>query len=275
MEPASGIRFGCQFYTWQMSGDKYQGKLDHITKVVGQSGFAGIEPETVMLGNYYDAGRMRELLAARQLELGALTLVCDWCHAVETDIEKQATAQAIDFLGHFPGSMLVLCQMPGKDREHLRQRQDSALNCIEAVAGRASARGIPSAFHPNSPAGSVFRTSDDYSLLLGELHRRQIGFAPDTGHIIKGGMDVQAIFESAATLIRHVHFKDIDANQNWVGMRHGITDFPRIVQGLNKHGFRGWIMVEEESAAAETDPDTATRQNGQYIRNTFHGVTRV
>ena len=46
----SPIRIGCQFYTWQMSGEPYVGKLPHILKVVEAAGFTGIEPETLTWG---------------------------------------------------------------------------------------------------------------------------------------------------------------------------------------------------------------------------------
>ena len=271
MGTPSVINFGCQFYTWQMSGDKYRGRLDHIAGVVKESGFTGIEPETGMLGNYYDPVRMKELLARQGLALGALTLVCDWRQPAETGGEQQAAADALAFLGHFPGTLLVLCQMPGNDREQLRQRQENAVRCIEAVTRRAAVKGIVCAFHPNSPPGSVFRTGEDYTFLLDELFRRQIGFAPDSGHILRGEMDVYSLFESAASIIRHVHFKDIDARHAWVGMGKGITDFPRIVRILGTHGYRGWFMVEEESVEAESDPDTATRHNGEYVKNILKG----
>ena len=84
-------------------------------------------------------------------------------------------------------------------------------------------------------------------------------------------MDVYSLFESAASIIRHVHFKDIDVHHAWVGMGKGITDFPRIVRILGTHGYRGWFMVEEESVEAESDPDTATRHNGEYVKNILKG----
>jgi len=32
------IRFGCQTYTWQMSFEKYRGKIEHIIATVKASG---------------------------------------------------------------------------------------------------------------------------------------------------------------------------------------------------------------------------------------------
>ena len=79
----SQIQFGCQFYTWQMSGARYVGQLPHILRVVGEAGFAGIEPETCMLGAYYkDPQALKDLLDAHGLQLGAIALVCDWAGPV-------------------------------------------------------------------------------------------------------------------------------------------------------------------------------------------------
>ena len=263
------IRFGCQLYTWQMSGERFRGRLDHIARVVRAAGFTGIEPELGMLGAYADPGRLQELLAVEGLALGALTLVADWWLPVETPAEIAAADAALDVLDRFPGTLLVLCQMPGADRRDLRERQDHTLACMEAVARRAADRGMVCAFHPNSPVGSVFRDAADYQRLIPELRRRGIGFVPDTGHLLKGGVDAQSLIAEAADLLRHVHFKDLDRAGRWVGMGEGITDFAGIVRQLAAADYRGWIMVEEESPAAEFDPDAATRRNGDYLRTMF------
>ena len=113
----SQIKFGCQFYTWQMSGARYVGKLPHILRVVGEAGFAGIEPETCMLGAYYqDPLALKDVLDQHDLQLGAITLVCDWAGPVETDEEKGEAERLFDYMEAFPDTHLMLCQMPGQDR---------------------------------------------------------------------------------------------------------------------------------------------------------------
>jgi len=99
--------------------------------------------------------------------------------------------------------------MHGTDRSNLHQRQVNAIACIDAIAGRAADLGIECSFHPNSPAGSVFRIKEDYLVLLDSLDSRIVGFAPDAGHIAKGGMDAIEIFNTYRSLIKHIHFKDI------------------------------------------------------------------
>ena len=265
------IRFGCQTYTWQMSFDKYRGEIEHIIDTVEASGMEGIEPEVCMLGKFKEEPRkFRNCLESHRVELGALCLVCDWLHIKETPEEFAEANRVIEMLkNYFPASVLVLCQMPGENREDLAERQKSMLGCVNAVGARASDAGIRAAFHPNSPPGSIFRIEDDYDLLLDRLDSKVLGFAPDAGHIAKGGMDPVKIFRDSAAVIRHVHFKDMDLAGNWIEMGRGSIDFQGIYKVLQESSYRGWIMVEDESELAERDPDAATLLNGKYVAEHF------
>ncbi len=262
------FRFGCQTYTWQMSYEKYRDGLDGILDTVRDCGFAGLEPEVCMLGKYRtEPARLREALVARKLELGALCLVCDWRQPSETVEERAEADRVIRYLAEsFPQTVLALCQMPGKDRRGLAGRQANCLSCINAVAARAAGAGLTAAFHPNSPAGSVFRTAEDYRVMLDGLDEKVLGFAPDAGHIAKGGMDPVTIFRDARRLIRHVHFKDLGANGKWALLGEGTIDYPALLAELKAAGYRGWVMVEDESPLAETDPNAATAHNGRYLQ---------
>jgi inosose dehydratase len=264
----NAIRLGFQTYTWQMSYERYRDRLGHILDVMAAAGGAGCEPEVCMLGEFASApARLREALDRRGLQLAALCLVADWRQAKETQTERVAADRTLDYLRFFPGTLLLLCQMPGKDQERRRERQRNALACINEVARRAANRGIASAFHPNSPPGSVFRTREDYDVMLEGLDASGVGFAPDSGHMLRGGMDPLATIESCRGLVKHLHFKDIAANGEWTKMGRGITDFSAIVAYLTKTGYDGWIMVEDESPEAERDPDAVTLANGKYLRD--------
>jgi inosose dehydratase len=151
----------------------------------------------------------------------------------------------------------------------LRQRQENLISCVNAVAARAVDEGLVCSYHPNSPEGSVIRIEDDYKILLDGLDSSVVGFAPDTGHIARGGMDVLKILKTYRPLIKHVHFKDITTSGSWTALGAGIIDFPAIVTMLRDTGYAGWIMIEEESPEAEVDPNTATTLNGEYLRRSL------
>ncbi|MCL2816710.1 MAG: sugar phosphate isomerase/epimerase [Oscillospiraceae bacterium] len=262
------IKYGFQTYTWQMSYQKYAGKMEHIAGVTNRGGLKFIEAEICMLGSYFDSPeRLKEELAKQNTELGALCLVCDWINPAETADETLLADRAIKFAGHFDNLTLALGQMPQADRSDLSKRQQNALACIASVARRAREAGVERVvYHPNSPAGSAFRTHEDYMILLGGLDFCRVGFAPDSGHITKGGMDVYDIFKTYAPFIRHVHFKDIDAAGNWRVMGEGVTDFAELTKILRLAGYDGYVMIEDESSEAETDPDGVALQNAGYIK---------
>ena len=48
----SNFRYGCESYSWVMSGEKYLGNIPHLCKVISQAGLAGIETSMRMAGEY-------------------------------------------------------------------------------------------------------------------------------------------------------------------------------------------------------------------------------
>ena len=271
----SEIRFGCQAYTWQMSGEKYKGRIPHILDVVARAGMTGLEAETCMLGDYYDdAGRMTGELSRCGVSLAGLCLVESWLNPGETEEERADADRLMDYLARFPGAMLFFGQRSGANRNNLEERQRNAIACMHEVARRAADVGLECACHPSSPPGSVFRTREDYGILLDGLDEKLIGFVPDAGHMTKGGMDAVEIFTTYRPLIRHVHFKDISEDGRWVEMGRGVIDFPAIVSNLADTGYDGWIMVEDESERAEITPDTVVIEDGHYIRQTLLPIAR-
>ncbi len=267
------MNFGFTTYTWQVSSTHRS--LDHILDVVADCGGQGIESEVCTLGGYAgDPDKLKDLLTSRGVALAAVCYVEDWRHDSETDDESARAQHVIDYLSHFAGSLLQLCPRSGKDRRNLRERQQNAIRCINAVARRAADKGVHCVVHPNSPSGSVFRTRGEYEILLDGLDSSSVGFAPDTGHIVRGGMDPLEMMRAYRSLVTHVHFKDMSAEDEWAGIGDGIADFPTIVSYLAVTGYTGWVIAEDESALAESDPDEATHRNAAYIRDRLVPLTR-
>ena len=209
---------------------------------------------------------MQDALAATAMQLGGICLVEDWQQPQETATERANADYFIEYMSHFPGTMFNLCQMPAGDRENLRERQRNLLACVNAITERAAARGVPCAYHPNSPAGSIYRTAEDYDILLNGL-APALGYAPDTGHIARGGMDSLDIIRKYRERVTHVHFKDMAAGGEWAPMGQGIIDFKGVVEYLRDTGFDGWIMVEDECPRAEVEPDPCAVYNGAFVRS--------
>jgi inosose dehydratase len=262
------IRFTCETYAWIMCGDKFIGKIDHLADTASAAGFQGIEPMNLQLGSYRDPLKLRDALEARGVSLSSVALVCDWLNPVETESERREADQMMDLIKAFPHDVLLMpVQMPQKDRENLEVRQENFVSCVNALARRAAERGIVASYHPNSPAGSVWRTREDYDKLLPRLDSEALGWTPDVGHIAKGGMDPVALIREYRDLVNHIHFKDMFADGTWAQTGEGDIDFKTVIEDLVRTGFDGWVVFEDECDAAVGDPDGVTLKDGTYIRD--------
>ena len=65
---------------------------------------------------------------------------------------------------------------------------------------------------------------------------------------MNGGMDALEILKLSRHKIRHVHFKDRIAQDQWAVMGEGCIDYPAIIRYLEQTGYGGWIMVEDRIA---------------------------
>jgi len=235
-----------------------------MARRAAEAGFTGFEAELVMLGSDWSIPELGSTLDRHGLRLAALVLAEAWLGAVETADERRRADLLIRAVAELRGSRLVLVPLPGADRSDAAARQVSAMACMAAVAQRAADAGVIATFHPNSPAGSAFRTADDYGR-MDELWPEGLMYTPDIGHIVRGGMDPVEVMSARWDRVDHVHVKDVDADGRWRPTGDGVADVPRVLSFLSDRGYDGWVTFEEESPEAEQDPDGATLANGRWI----------
>jgi inosose dehydratase len=266
----SNFRYGCESYSWVMSGDKYLGNIPHLCKVISQAGLTGIETSMRMAGEYgADPGLMTEVLKEYDLALVATSLGGGFGKSPSLNEEERAAAgQVFDFISHFPKPRLSLSHY-SRDRDNLLERQRNAMSCYNEIGRMATELGIACALHPSSYPTSIFITDSDYRVMLDEMDPEVVKYCPDTGHIANGDMDVYEIFTTYMSIIGHVHMKDITVDKKWAPNGDGCIDFPRLMKMLDDANYIGWIVFEEESDAAREDPDAATIKNGRYLAETI------
>jgi sugar phosphate isomerase/epimerase len=67
--------------------------------------------------------------------------------------------------------------------------------------------------------------------------------------------------------IHYLHLKDVDAAGNWAMLGSGVCDTPAVIDLVRAApGFTGWLVLEEESAAAAVDPAAAVKANRATMR---------
>ncbi|MCF6410741.1 sugar phosphate isomerase/epimerase family protein [Pseudalkalibacillus salsuginis] len=268
------IKFGCHGSTWELDYDKECDYLDRIMNTVKIAGFKGIDVQVALLGRYKNQPeRLKEELAKRKIELAALTVPFTWEGENESAEEKEHADYYINFLKHFSGAVMNVPSRVGPNRDHLLKRQKEIINCVNSLGKRAFENGVVASFHPASPKTSYFRIKEDYDVLFEEIDRRYVGYTPDAGHIMAGGMNPVEIIRDNLSIIKHVHFKDCSVTFKWRKMGTGDIDFPTIVETLQNYNYKGWIMVEEETDEAAQEPDKVIHDVGEYVQSHLVPIT--
>jgi inosose dehydratase len=263
------MRIGCQTFTWEMLGPAYRGGVADMIDAIAEAGYAGVEISNNMIGGYdRDPDGFKAVLVARRLAFiaYAFSVPSGFTVAEEQDADLAAAAAALEFLSHFPRAVLSLgCPTDVRGIGDIAAVEQAA-KVFNRIGALGQERGIPVAVHPSSHHGSAVVTRSQYERLMAETDPALIRWVPDTGHIIRGRQDVRETLSLFADRIIYVHLKDADRSGAWQMMGAGDCGILDVVAHLRQElGFDGWLVAEEESPTAETDPTAAIRANRDFL----------
>jgi len=261
-------QIGCQTYTWEMLGPRWQGSPDDILDLVSAAGYDGIEFSNAMIGDYRRSpDRLTAALARRELALAAFAYAADGFTDPERyEADLAGAEQALAF-ARAMGVPLCLGGPAAPSRDDYDRCFAQAVRFYRAVAERGAAAGVTVCVHPHSHYGSLIESAAEYDALLAATEDVGLMFNPDAGHIVRSGQDLMACFRRHRSRIAHVHIKDVDATGNWQPLGGGRIDLRELLDFLRETGYTGWIVAEEESDAAFADQAAAIRMNRTYLRS--------
>jgi inosose dehydratase len=267
---------------------------------IAQSGYAGTE-----LGDWgfmpSDPVLLREELARRRLAMvGAF--VTTRLSAPETyeDSRQRAVATARLMTGGGNvgrwGPVIVLADEPMADpvraraagRVHdamsLNARQwDEAARGVESIARAVrDEAGLRTVFHHH--CATFVETPQEIEALLQRTDPALVGLCLDSGHATYGGGSPAELLSRYRPRIWHVHFKDCEPRvacraraEEWdyqTALGHGLfcelgqgaVDFPGLLGDLERSGYDGWIVVEQDVLPSMGAPLESAIRNRRYLR---------
>jgi len=227
----------------------------------GPVGYLGTDPETVVA-----------LLARHELRLvgGFLPVVLH--EAAEHDAALAAANSWGSLLEAAGASLLisaVVVDLDWSPRVPLSERQwRTTFDGLARLDEAAQKQGLDHVTHPHW--GTLVETREDVvQLLEGSTARLCL----DTGHLALGGTDPAWLARVAGDRIGHVHLKDVAApvvdrlrcRELELVAAVGAGLFPPLGEGsapiaetireLERGGYQGWYVLEQDRALASADPD--------------------
>jgi inosose dehydratase len=143
--------------------------------------------------------------------------------------------------------------------------------------------GMRTVFHHH--CGGYVETPWEVAKLMKLTDPNLLGLCLDMGHFAFGGGDPVEALEKYYSRIWHVHFKDFDPKVGRAAIENnydyfksveegvfcelgqGNVDFQSIVDILNKKGFDGWIVVEQDVLPGMGSPKKCADNNRKYIKS--------
>ncbi|RFB88338.1 myo-inositol catabolism protein [Rhizobium leguminosarum bv. trifolii] len=265
----AALKIGCQTFTWEMLGKRWSGGPDDLVRAIADGGYAGLEITDTMIGHY----ALKPVAFARTLAEAGLTLVSfafgsasgfTVTEKIASDLET--ARRWVDFVANFPGAMVSMGSATVVSDGPREEKFAIAAECYNRATEIGRSAGVAVAVHPSSHHNTLLFTRADYDRLFALLDPR-VGWVPDTGHILRGGQEIGDTLSAYRDRIRYVHLKDVDAGGIWAMLGEGVCDVPAVISAVRAAPeFTGWIVVEEESDHAGTDPAAAVRKNRETLR---------
>jgi inosose dehydratase len=273
-------------------GGGYRQVLDEMR----ETGYAGTE-----LGEWgfmpTDPARLREELGAR-----GLALIGSWVSvflhdqqrheqsardAVRTARQLAAIggAECVIVLGNDPYGDPMRTANAGRITPNMGM--DDAAWTVFAAGATQVARavrddtGLRTVFHHH--IGTWVETPQETRRLMDMTDPAVLGLCFDSGHWQFAGGDPVAGIEEYAGRVWHAHFKDCAPDiaarsrvEGWDGVTsvgHGVfcelgrggVPFPAVRDALDRAGYSGWIVVEQDVLPGMGAPKESARRNREYL----------
>jgi inosose dehydratase len=265
------LKVGCQTFTWEMLGDVWKGTTDDLLRAISQGGYAGIEITNTMIGSYAD----RPVEFAAKLKACGLQLVSfafgsksGFTLREEIASDLKTAERWIRFAAQFPGALVSIGSATIVSEGQREDKFTIAAEFYNKAGEIGQKSGVDVAVHPSSHHNTLLFNRADYDRLFALLDPVLVGWVPDTGHIIRGHNDILDTLRTYQERIRYLHLKDVGSDNQWAMLGKGACDVPAVIDIVRTAPrFNGWLVLEEESDLAATDPSAAIRINRQTMRS--------
>lgn len=247
--------------TWGNDSDQAIADLSSL-------GYRGFETFATTLESREPGGGWRKTLDEHGLPLISGYCTVNLTDSTKKEDELRKLARAGDLIARNGGTVAVLGPS-GVTRSAYDFASDKTniVMMLNECGKTLQDMGLTAVLHPHT--GTSVETRDEVYAVLDSVDTRCVQFGPDVGQLQKAGADPVQILKDYLPLIRHMHLKDYNGGEFYLGycaLGHGRVDIPAILNLAAKANITGMIMVElDPSPNMPLIPGATARISKSYL----------
>jgi inosose dehydratase len=299
----SRFHFACAPDSWGVldyPGPSWNQSYEKMLDEMVEAGYTGTE-----LGPY-GFFPTDPIVLKPQLDKRKLTLLGSFVPVVLSDpasagIAVEHIRKVGDLLATLHAPFLVLADAQSDERNSISGRVPAdgsagltaaqwknVAKVVEEAAKVSAEFGLDLVFHPH--VATYVETPEECERFFDVTSHTGIGLCLDTGHCEYGGGDTVTEASKFASVLRFLHIKDVDnkiladarrkkltfeqaiEEKVFTIIGQGSIDFPGLFRLLDKNGYSGWMVIEQDVkfGATAIPPAESVAASLRYLR----GVVR-
>jgi inosose dehydratase len=193
-------------------------------------------------------------------------------------LDFRGTTRLVEWMAEVGGDVLVISGPDGRPEDW-----GIVVPILQRHGEIAAAHGIQAVYHHHTDW--VAETMEQAERLLAETDPKKLGGMLDCGHATMDfkGHSAQEYFQRNHERIKYVEFKDYSPETGLcTEVGRGRCDFPAVAAALKEHGYKGWVVVEQNPFGPPDgrysgtvgrpqggDPKASAAESHRYIRETL------
>jgi len=243
---------------------------EQAIKDVASLGYHGYESFGNVLEAWETKGGLGQILQAAKLPLRSAYCPVNLTDPAKRKEEVEKMVRWGKLIKKLGGAVSAIgpngVQRASYDFKEHRASIIAALNEIgKALDGEAGTIGV---LHQHT--GTCVESREETYSVMESVDTRYVKFGPDIGQLQKGGSDPVKVVKDFQSLIRHVHLKDYDGGEHYLGycpLGQGKVDIPGVLDLLEKSGSDLMVMVElDPSPKMPLAPLETARISKSYLQ---------
>ena len=262
----SGVKFGCQTNAWKATIRDFA-TLMPVLKRIKEFAFDGFEASfRYIQDRFTDARAARAALNRTALRFFGVHIFL-LNYDPQTSIAPAELYRKVADGGALLGAERLILSGAGLIRDGLLDREALNRKCdaLNTAAQYARSKGLKTAYH-NHGAEFVSGGAEMQGLLSG-TDPALVGFILDAGHARRAKVDVAGFLRKHHRRLQGVHLRDL-SDRPGDNPELGPFDLAALAAAIQKTGWDGWLIVEEEDAVNKRG-DAAVEPARQKLREVF------